>query len=577
MYEVVVGIDFGTSGTGYAFSYKNPNDIILGKFPDQGVDMKVPTQIILDSKLEKVLAFGGKCKEYIDDNQLNDGELYFKSIKMNLYHNKTTLMPENSSTSYQLIEVIAKILEYVKGIAFSTIHKSKPKITENQIKWVVTVPAIWDYSQKGLMVQACEKAGLFNENTTRVNCFALEAEAASLYCSQDETIDLDYIKNGKSYILCDLGGGTGDIITHKKELNGKVTEIYPSIGGDYGSEEIDKQIYDKVIYKIFGFKNYSDLKKRNEEIGSPCNEDILFTEWMNLNEEIQKKKKLSKDSINKTFSLNCQLFEHFTNNISLQDLVDKYNSECPKSWEIQIKTKWWLNIPYIIFFDLINEHAKKISNLLSKIYQKVSNIESIIYVGGYSSNEILISKIKSDFENLVHLNPSRPIIAVVKGAVLFGLNPEIINIRKAPYTIGFNSDHIWDDNIHGGIGQKYYDYIFNIFKCQNCFDKFIEIGQDLYLGQTITRDFIAMNPRYIILKFFKTKKANPILYTEDNVELLGQDYLDLGRDYPINERDFKVIMEFGGTYVEAKCIHNKSQIEKNIKLYFNKNNNLNIL
>lgn len=53
----------------------------------------------------------------------------------------------------------------------------------------------------------------------------------------------------------------------------------------------------------------------------------------------------------------------------------------------------------------------------------MSIIESIIYAGGYSSNEILLSKIKSDFENLVHLNPSRPIIAVVKGAVLFGLNP----------------------------------------------------------------------------------------------------------------------------------------------------------
>jgi len=55
MHKVVVGIDFGSSGTGYAFSYNNPKDIYLGKFPNQGIDSKVPTQIILDSKLEKVL------------------------------------------------------------------------------------------------------------------------------------------------------------------------------------------------------------------------------------------------------------------------------------------------------------------------------------------------------------------------------------------------------------------------------------------------------------------------------------------------------------------------------------------
>ena len=36
--KVVVGIDFGSSGTGYAFSYNNPKDIILGKFINQGID-----------------------------------------------------------------------------------------------------------------------------------------------------------------------------------------------------------------------------------------------------------------------------------------------------------------------------------------------------------------------------------------------------------------------------------------------------------------------------------------------------------------------------------------------------------
>ena len=84
MQEVVVGIDFGSSGTGYAYSFNNKEEIILGNFQDQGVDIKVPTEIILDNNLN-VLAFGEKCKKYIRDNQLNNGELFFQRIKMSMF------------------------------------------------------------------------------------------------------------------------------------------------------------------------------------------------------------------------------------------------------------------------------------------------------------------------------------------------------------------------------------------------------------------------------------------------------------------------------------------------------------
>lgn len=310
-----------------------------------------------------------------------------------------------------------------------------------------------------------------------------------------------------------MGGGTGDIATHKKEINGYIDEAYHSIGGDYGSDGIDKHFYDKVIYKIFGFKDYIALLKKNKEIRSPWNEYMLFVEWMNLLQAIQNKKKMiNLDLENKAFFLNCQLFEDFIDQINLQELVDIYNKECQKDWEVKIKTKWFLIFPYKILFNLINEHARKISNLLIDIYKKVEDINCILYVGGYSTNEILLNKIKNEIKNVVHLRPSRPEVAVVKGAVLFCLNPDIIKIRKAPYTIGFNCDHVWDDAIHSGIGQKYFDCYYNIFKCQNTFDKFIEVGQNICKGQKITRNFIAMNSRFIYLKFLKQKSKSHFIH-----------------------------------------------------------------
>ena len=571
MHKVVVGIDFGSSGTGYAFSYNNPKDIYLGKFPNQGIDSKVPTQIILDSKLENVLAFGKECNKYIDTNRLLKGELFFKKIKMNLYDGVKFIKPQNNSTSYPLEDIIAKILEYIKNEAINTIHNNQPKITVEEIKYIVTVPAIWDLSLKGIMIKASEKAGLFNQNTDILNFFALEPEAASIYCSEDESIDSDYLLPGKSYIICDLGGGTGDIVTHSTNLDGEIIEKFPPIGGNYGSDEIDKAIFKRVFYKLFGFEDYNSLQKKNKEKGNIWEEDELYKEWVNLQEEIQNLKKITEDSREKYFFLNCQLFEEFVDS-NLDEIVNNYNNSCQEGWKVTIKNKkkWVLYFPYNIFFDLIKEHSKEISKQITQITQRVEDIESILYVGGYCSNEILFSNIKDEFRELIHLKPSRPEIAVVKGAVLFGLNPDKIKFRIFPYTLGFNCDDHWNDLIHGGIGTKIYSNITKKYVCLNSFHTFIKIGENISKNHTITHKFYTLNSRFITLKFFKSLKYNPILWTEKDVELIGTDSLDLQKDYPINERDFIVTLKFGGTYVEAKCFHNKSKLEKIFPLYFNK-------
>ena len=258
--------------------------------------------------MKTVKAFGEKCNSYIDGHQLVNGDLYFKKIKMNLYHNEFYINPENDSKAYPIVDIISKIFEYIKEEALKQIHYNKPNLTEEQIKWVVTFPAIWNLIQKGVMIQACEKAGLFNQNTDKGNFYALEPEAASLYCLKDKSIEQNYIKPGKSYIICDLGGGTGDIVIHYKNQNNCINEKYYPIGGPYGSDEIDKEINNKV------FNNNTEFSWNEEE--------ELYIEWKKLQVKIQIKKKITKDLKDKSFFLNCQIFEDFIKDISLQNLVD---------------------------------------------------------------------------------------------------------------------------------------------------------------------------------------------------------------------------------------------------------------
>ena len=438
MYEVVVGIDFGSYGTGYAFSYNDtdPKNIELGKFQGQNTEVKVPTEIILDSKLDNVLAFGAKCSNY----KLEEGDLYFKGIKMNIYHNFSDIRPENKSKKFSLIDIIAKIFEYIKKDAINSIHENKPSITEEQIKWVVTVPSIWNLHQKGIMIRACEKAGLFNKYTDRSNFLALEPEAASLYCSYDMSIDQRYLMSGKTYIVCDLGGGTGDIVTHYRAMGNKIIEKYHPVGGPYGSEEIENRIFNDIIGKIFGFSDFNSLKEKFNEIKNQrerpedfdWDERSLYNLWHELQENIKKNKLITTAMKDQTFSLSCQIFQDFTNKAKITDLIDNFNSSCKEDWKIRVSNEkfWILDIPYKIIFDLIEEHASCLAEQISEIYKSVDNIESILYVGGYCSNEILINYLKNKFPNLVHLKPSFPQKAVVKGAVIFGISPFIINLRK---------------------------------------------------------------------------------------------------------------------------------------------------
>ena len=208
MYEVVVGIDFGSSGTGFAYSYFDRTKIIHGQILGASVDYKVPTEIILDNN-NYAIQFGANCVKFLREKGLNTGH-YFKGIKMELYENKKDIKAKNSEKVLPLKLVIQKVLEEIKNIAIKEISKNRPYLKEQteKIKWVVTVPAIWNEHQKSVMMDACIGAGLVNQNIDKSLFFALEPEAASLYCSINKEIDRNYFKKGEYYIVCDLGGGT---------------------------------------------------------------------------------------------------------------------------------------------------------------------------------------------------------------------------------------------------------------------------------------------------------------------------------------------------------------------------------
>ena len=157
----------------------------------------------------------------------------------------------------------------------------------------------------------------------------------------------------------------------------------------------------------------------------------------------------------------------------------------------------------------------------------------------------------------------------MEGAVLFGLDPTIINIRIAKYTIGMETRKVWDDKIHSQKGKKVFDETNKIWRCEDCFEKFIEVNQRIKYDESLPpKSFEMVGSRKTTLKFYKSLKTNPVFTFENGVEKIYECVLDAKKDYPVGERGFKVYMSFGGTYIDVKAIHDKSGEQIDIELNY---------
>ena len=575
MKEAVVGIDFGSSGSGFAYAFLDDKEnILIGDISGGNAYNKAPSEIILDSN-GKTKTFGLGCIKYIKEKDM-DNLHYFKEIKMNLYKKRTEIKAKNSGKLFELKLVIQRILEEIKKEALIQIRKHRPTFDENKIKWVVTVPAIWQEFEKNIMLKACIGAGLIKEENDKSLFFALEPEAASFYCLEEKSLEQDFFKAGNKYIVCDLGGGTGDIVVHSIEKDNNLNEIFPAFGGDYGSNKIDSLIFEEIINVIFNCKNFEDYKKKyyenNKGKEDAEDEGVLFGDWIEFERQIKNfKEGINIEKKDDFCLINCSYFQDlFKNKSDIITLVEKYNRKCEDqkfTLEIKSSNKWIIKFPYIIIYNYIKKQVDIICNLINdKISSSKSKINSIICVGGYCENKVLMEELKKSLTSLQLLQPPYPCQAIMKGSVLFGINPNKIKERIAKYTYGIEANNIWDDNIHSKIGKKIFNEDDQEWFCEGCFDIFIRKGEKLLIGQEIKRNYDMVNPRCGQLNLYKTELSSPVLVNQVGIEKIGSCELDAGQNYPLGQREFILQIKFGGTFINVTAKHIKSG--KKIKAEF---------
>ncbi|XP_053376193.1 heat shock 70 kDa protein 12A-like [Mercenaria mercenaria] len=246
---VVVAIDFGTTYSGWAFSFRHEYErdpIKVSSKNWQGgtlVSQKGPTCILIKPDGKTTDSFGydaeSKYAEKAEENE-QDQWFFYKRFKMMLFKDKgmerNATLEDESGKKLPAMTVFSLCIDYLKKDVLDTLGRQVDiGLSVSDIHWVLTVPAIWNDAAKQFMREAAQKAEIPAKNLT----ICLEPEAASIYCrhlpvSKSSTVgektSLAQFSSGTKYLVLDAGGGTIDITVHEVTDSGELKELYKASG-----------------------------------------------------------------------------------------------------------------------------------------------------------------------------------------------------------------------------------------------------------------------------------------------------------------------------------------------------------
>lgn len=460
--RLIVGVDFGTTYSGVAAVYSaTPDDLdIIKTWPGgNGITSdKVPTEIAYDllepsPNAEPVDATPEQGANTRQPKQIRWGfqfkpeEQRLRCIKLFLDRNqKLPHFVSPLETAAQLRKcdrtVMDAVSDYLTKIYQHTMETLTRRYGESfmsmtNVDFVLTVPAVWSDAAKNATLQAAERAGMGNRHELKL---ISEPEAAAVYTLK--TIQPSSLREGDNFIVCDAGGGTVDLIAYK------VTQVYPlrveesavGTGGLCGSAFLNYRFEDHVKERI-GLERYHHMREKKPK-----------TWMMGL--------RYFEEFVKRTFNED----EHSEVNVPFPGLPDDEAAGLDSGFLVmnaeQVKK---------IFEPVIREIVGLIEGQVQAIKEKGGTVSGIILVGGFGQSNYLYTQVKRHFNaappppyteqpthavaatsqpNIEVLQPLHAWTAVVRGAVLRGLEGSLVEKRRSRWHYGTSYATVFDENKH---------------------------------------------------------------------------------------------------------------------------------
>ncbi|XP_071157510.1 heat shock 70 kDa protein 12A-like [Mytilus edulis] len=566
---VVVAIDFGTTYSGYAYSFRAENEKDHTKVysnsdwrsGDGLATTKTPT-VILFNEDKQFCKFGYEAEAKYNtllEDEMAEGWRYFRRFKMRLFRGeekilertrvgkitKNLMIEDEQGKPMSALIVFAESIRYLKDQFLLNQQVQGLKFDpNNDIHWVLTVPAIWTDRAKQFIREAAKQAGIPDDMLT----LAYEPEAAALYYKElieqkkegAESSSSSSLEPGQQFLVLDWGGGTVDVAAYQVQNDGDLRELQRPTGEPWGGTYVDNQ-YTTFLKKLFGADIWSEFSKENPE-------DVL---------EIQRKFEAKKKSVNAsaddqtTISFPSSLFAKYQiakNCSSFEESIKK--SEFAKTIKVKKDklrfdhqlVKAYFRMP----IDSIVTHVKEIINESKK---KGRDIKTILMVGGFSDSSILSQRIISEFKRRTVICPTEAVNAIVKGAVIFGHNPNLISERISPLTYGISVNTAFNNKVHPAKLKVVYD---GKEMCTDIFQPIVQIGHPIRVGKEIFKHTCL--PTRVLdteatIEIYESSSECPMYTIDKGVRRLGDLTVSIPDTSKGKNRPIKVEVSFGYTEI----------------------------
>lgn len=455
--RLIVGVDFGTTFSGVAAVYTStPDDIeIIKTWPGgNGITSdKVPTEMTYETPANAAAGSQPKVKWGF---QFKPEESRLRCIKLFLDRSQKLpfyVSPQETATQLRKFDknVVDAVSDYLTQIYKHTMDTLTRRYGETfmastKVDFVLTCPAVWSDAAKNTTLQAAERAGMGDKSEIQM---ISEPEAAAVYTLK--AIQPNHLNVGDNFIVCDAGGGTVDLIAYKiismKPL--RVQESAVGTGGLCGSAFLNYRFEDHVRRRL-GHGRFDEMKLKKA----------------------------------KTWQMGLRYFEEFVKRNFNEDELQEVNVPFPG---LPDDEEAGLDCGFLVLTaaqikDILEPVVKEVCDLVqgqvNTVRKRGGIVSGIILVGGFGQSDYLYKRLKAHFtsaapppytERPTHasgnsltenasievMQPVYAWTAVVRGAVLRGLEGNMVISRKARMHYGTSYATVYDDEKHG-VSERYW-------------------------------------------------------------------------------------------------------------------------
>ncbi|KAK7398435.1 hypothetical protein QQX98_012186 [Neonectria punicea] len=432
--EIMVGIDFGTthSGVSWAINEGQKKIRLITDWPNLGDSIanqdKVPS--ILSYKNGKVSNWG---------YEVSAKEESFRWIKILLepeskYARTVQQVRESNSLLQKLNKTAEEVVsDYLRAIWRYTKEDIRKRVGDDDwedtftVHVVLTVPAMWSHAARNKTLKAARDA-----NMPQSIKLVTEPEAAALATLRDKAEE-NALSRGDTFVVCDAGGGTVDLISYKVNQTNplEIEECAIGDGGLCGSIFLDTS-FEQHICTLVGEKEYAEIK--------PIHKQRMMKMF-----ELGVKRSFTLES-NKDYS------------VDLRGVVDNYDEgiedDCITLKKSMLRT---------VFDYVCGQIDTLVQEQVNQVQDRGSKVKAILLVGGFGSSKYLHQRLERSYSSLdvKVLQVDGAWSAICRGACMWGLDhterssintrprsKPTISSRISKYSYGVSAAVPFDDNIH---------------------------------------------------------------------------------------------------------------------------------